>query len=170
MRILCGLLIPGCLFFLSANTCFAIGRETAEILPFDRYGRISYEEEAKRLEAFAAQLKKQPQMIGYIYVREGQISCGGYAVSHAINAAKYLIQAYELPWNRVAWRDLGYGNSFEVSLWLFPAGKPPLYDPPYQPDAMLVEDCSMMARQSGRKKVRDSRRSAKKRLERTRGE
>jgi len=168
MRILFRLITLGCLLFLSSITCFAIGRVAADVLPFDRYGRISYEEEAKRLEAFAAQLKKQPQMIGYIYVREAQISCAGYAVSHGINATKYLIQAYELPWNRVAWRDLGYGDSFEVSLWLFPAGKAPLYDPPYQPEAMLIEDCSMMARQSRRKKLRNSRSAANKRLERTR--
>ena len=168
MRILSRLITLGCLLFLSSNTCFAIARVVSDVIPFDRYGRISYEEEEKRLAVFAAQLKKQPQMIGYIYVREGQISCGGYAVSHAINATKYLIQAYELPWNRVAWRDLGYGDSFEVSLWLFPAGKPPLYDPPYQPEAMLVEDCSMMTRHSGRKKVRNSRRAANKRLDRIR--
>jgi len=77
MRTVCRLITLGCLLFLSANSCFAIGRVAADVLPFDRYGSMSYEEEEKRLAAFAAQLKKQPQMIGYIYVQEGRTSCGG---------------------------------------------------------------------------------------------
>jgi len=108
-------------------------------------------------------------MIGYIYVREAQISCTGYALSHAIGVTKYLIQNYEVPWNRVSWKDLGYGDSFEVSLWLFPAGQPPLYVPEYQPESnyTFIEDCLMMARtQQSRKRLR-SRGAAKKSLERT---
>jgi hypothetical protein len=130
---------------------------------------MSWEEEEKRLEAFAVQLKKQPQMIGYIYVREAQISCGGYALSHAIGVTRYLIQNYEVPWNRVSWKDLGYGNGFEVSLWLFPAGQPPLYVPEYQPESnnTFIEDCLMMARQSRRKRL-TPRRAANKGLQRTR--
>jgi hypothetical protein len=141
-----------------------------DVLPFDRYGRISWEEEDKRLEAFALQLKKQPHMIGYIYVREAQISCAGYALSHAIGVTKYLIQNYEVPWNRVSWKDLGYGDGFEVSLWLFPAGQPPLYVPEYQPESnyTLIEDCLMMARTHRAKKRLRSRGAANKGLQRTR--
>ena len=168
MRSLCKLITLGCLLFLSSTTCFASGKMAADVLPFDRYGRISWEEEEKRLEAFAVELKKQPQMIGYIYVREAQISCAGYALSHAIGVTRYLIQNYHVPWNRLSWRDLGYGDRFEVSLWLFPAGQPPLYVPKYQPESndTFIEDC-LMAGQSRRKRV-TSRRAAKKGLQRTR--
>jgi hypothetical protein len=169
MRSLYKSITLGCLLFLSSKTCFANERVAADVVPFDRYGMISYAEEEKRLGLFAAQLKKQPQMIGYIYVREARVSCAGYAVSHAINVTKYLIQYYEVPWNRVAWKDLGYGESFEVSLWLFPAGQPPLYVPEYKPEDgyAFVEDCLMMARQSRSKRF-TSHRAANKRLERTR--
>ncbi len=169
MRSLSRFITLGCLLFLSSITCFASKKVAADVLPFDRYGRMSWEEEEKRLEAFAVQLKNQPQMIGYIYVREAQISCAGYALSHAIGVTKYLIQNYEVPWNRVSWRDLGYGDGFEVSLWLFPAGQPPLYVPKYQPESnnTFIEDCLMMARQSRRKRL-TSRRAANKGLQRTR--
>jgi hypothetical protein len=170
MKSLCRFITLGCLLFLSSITCFASGKVGADVLPFDRYGRISWEEEDKRLEAFAVQLKKQPHMIGYIYVREAQISCAGYALSHAIGVTKYLIQNYEVPWNRVSWKDLGYGDGFEVSLWLFPAGQPPLYVPEYQPESnyTFIEDCLMMARTQRAKKRLRSRGAANKGLQRTR--
>ena len=169
MRSLCRFITLGCLLFLSSITCFASGK-AADVLAFDRYGRMSWEEEEKRLEAFAVQLKKQPQMIGYIYVREAQISCAGYALSHAIGVTRYLIQNYEVPWNRVSWKDLGYGDGFEVSLWLFPAGQPPLYVPEYQPESnyTFIEDCLMMARTQRAKKRLRSRGAANKDLQRTR--
>lgn len=169
MRRSSNFIILGCLLFLSPNICFADGEVAADVVPFDRYGRISWEEEEKRLAAFAVQLKMQPQMIGYIYVREAQISCAGNAVGHAIGVTKYLIQNYEVPWNRLSWRDLGYGDGFEVSLWLFPAGRPPLYVPKYQPESnyTFIEDCLMMYRQSRRKRL-SSRRAANKGLQRTR--
>jgi len=130
---------------------------------------MSWEEEEKRLEAFAVQLKKQPQMIGYIYVREAQISCAGNALSHA-GVTRYLVQNYEAPWNRISWKDLGYGDGFEVSLWLFPAGQPPLYVPEYQPESnnTFIEDCLMMARSQRSKKRLRLRRAANKGLQRTR--
>ena len=148
MRNLCKFITLGGLLFLSSITGFAGEKVAADVLPFDRYGRMSWEEEEKRLEAFAVELKKQPQMIGYIYVREAQISCAGYALSHAIGVTKYLIQNYEVPWNRLSWRDIGYGDGFEISLWLFPAGQPPLYVPKYQSESnyTFIEDCGELVR------------------------
>jgi len=54
------------------------------------------------------------------------------------------------------------GDSFEVSLWLFPAGQPPVYVPEYQTESSttFIEDCGMMARSASKKRVR-SRRSNK---------
>jgi hypothetical protein len=125
-----------CLLLLPFNALIGVFAQDAS--PFDRYGRINWEEEKKHLDGFANELKKQPEKIGYIYIREGQISCEGYAQGHAIDVTKYLIQTHQLPWNRVAWRDLGYGDGYEVSLWLFPAGHPPRYVPAYQSEAVYV--------------------------------
>ena len=101
--------------------------------PFDQYGRITWEEEKKHLDLFAEQLRKQLQMTGYIYIQEAQISGEGYAVGHAIDIKKYLMKTRHISRNRIAWRDLGFGQHFVTSLWLFPTGQPPLYSPPYQP-------------------------------------
>ena len=115
----------------------------------DRYGSISWNDEKIRLDNFAIQLSNQPEAIGYVYVQVAQISCSGEGVAHAILVKRYLTEVRHLPWNRVAWRDLGYGESFEVSLWLFPAGQPPAYAPKYKPetDHTFIEDCLMMYRQ-----------------------
>ena len=160
--------------FLISLFCLPCVRAAAQtapaFTPLDHYGRIRWDEEKTRLDHFAEQLKKEPQMIGYIYVREAQISCEGYAVAHAIELKKYLVETHHLPWNRIAWRDLGYGNSYEVTLWLFAAGEPPKYQPVYQSEATYVEDCESVIRRSkwwGAKR-RASNRAANKRLERTR--
>ena len=118
------------------------------VAPFDQYGRIPWDDEKKKLDNFANALKQQPTMIGYIYIREAQISCEGYAVYHAIENTKYLIHTHHVPWNHVGWRDLGYGARYEVSLWLFPAGSPPQYEPAYQGESVFVENCESLIRRS----------------------
>ena len=142
-----------------------------EVSPFDRYGRINWEAEKAKLDRFGIHLKNHPDMIGYVYIQEAQISCEGYAVGHAIDVTKYLIQTYRLPWNKVAWRDLGYGDGYEVSLWLFPAGRPPQHLPDYRPETnyTTLEDCESLIRRSRWfEKRRALRRAANKRLQRTR--
>ena len=116
--------------------------------PFDRYGRINWENEKQRVDRFAQELQQRPEMIGYIYIREAQISCEGYAIGHGIELTKYLIQTHHVAWNRVSWRDLGYGDSYEVSLWLFPAGRPPQYQPAYHGEAVYIEDCESLIQRS----------------------
>jgi hypothetical protein len=122
------------------------------------------------LDNFAIQLNSHPAMVGYVYVQEAQISCAGYAVAHGIGLTRYLTQVRDVPWNRVAWRDVGYGDSFEVSLWLFPSGRPPLYVPEYKPETggTFIEDCEMMIALDGRRKRHPSPGASYKRLQRTR--
>jgi hypothetical protein len=155
-----------CLFVLTFNV--AVGKRVLaqDISPFDRYGRIDWDDEKPRLEKFANELRNKPESIGYIYVQAAQIACADEALSHAIGRTRYLTQVHHLPWNRVAWRDLGYGESFEVSLWLFPAGVPPRYVPEYKAESTLIEDCEMMMRLQ--RKHRSSRGAANKGLQRTR--
>lgn len=166
MRVSCGLLLLACLLSLPVSSAVGKGQSASDVLPFDRYGRINWDEEKKHLDAFAKELKQQPHTIGYIYIQEAQISGAGYAVGHAIDLAKYLIEVHDIPWNRVAWRDLGFGDSFETTLWLFPAGRPPLNAPKYQPatDLTFVEG----APRPGLKKHRRGHRAANMRLHRTR--
>jgi hypothetical protein len=169
MRACAHLLFLACLLFPPFHAVSGKGVLAPEVVPFDRYGRIDWDDEKPRLDKFASELKNKPESIAYIYVQVAQISCWGEGLSHAIGRTRYLIQTHNLPWNRVAWRNLGYGDSFEVSLWLFPAGQPPLYVPEYKPEtsSTFIEDCEMMTR-SRPLKPRTSRGAANKGLQRTR--
>lgn len=108
------------------------------------YGDIRWEDEKARLDNFVIQLFNQPNYTGYIYIQVGRNSCSGEAFARAIRARNYLMKVRHFPWNRLAWRDLGYGDHFEVTLWLFPSGAPPRYLPDYQAPTTdhIVEACS----------------------------
>jgi hypothetical protein len=126
MKHLARRILVGCCIVLFASGVF--GQNAQAPTPFDQYGRINWYEELKHLDNFAKQLKDQPEMIGYVCIQEAQISGAGYAVGHAIDIK------HHIAWNRVAWRDLGFGDSFQTTLWLYPAGAPPVYLPKYQPE------------------------------------
>ncbi len=133
--VLCGLLL-----FEAVVVC-GQRQGAPEPTPFARYGPVSWDKETDHLDRFAAELIKHPEMTGYIYIQEAQISSVGSAVAHAIELTKYLITAHHIPWNRVAWRDLGFGNESVTTLWLFPSGQPPVYSPEYKPptDSTFIE-------------------------------
>ena len=44
---------------------------------FDQYGRIKWEDEQARLDNFAIQLMNEPDLIGYIFVYDGNNICAG---------------------------------------------------------------------------------------------
>ena len=103
-----------------------------DVFWIDRYGYISWEDEKARLDNFAIQLMNEPNQVGYIIVNVGLVSCKGEAQSRATRAKRYMVQVRGVPENRIIWRDIGYRESFEVSLWLVPLGKPPLYNPDFE--------------------------------------
>ena len=127
------IVIAGYFLVLFCSCVLGQGEAPSSPAPFNQYGRMPWRDELKILDTFAEQLKKQPEMTGYIYIQEAQISGAGYAVGHAIEMKKYLIRVHGVRWNRVAWRDLGFGDGFVTSLWFFPTGKAPLYEPAYKP-------------------------------------
>jgi hypothetical protein len=93
-----------------------------DVFWFDQYGALRWEDEKVRLDNFAIQLLQQPAYIGYIYIWVGNHSCADEAVTHAIKAKRYLTEVRGLLWDRIAFRDLGYRDSFNIKLWLFPGG------------------------------------------------
>ena len=133
------------LLFVSPLAARAIPTTPApDVFWFDRYGNIRWEDEEARLDNFVIQLFNEPNYTGYIYIQAGRHSCRGEAVARAIRAREYLMKVRHFPWNRLAWRDLGYGDNFEVTLWLFPSGAPPRYFPGYQPPTAfhIIDPCS----------------------------
>ncbi|HKG58900.1 MAG TPA: hypothetical protein VKB05_03900 [Pyrinomonadaceae bacterium] len=65
-----------------------------------------------------------PKTTGYFLVRVGKSSCKREAQNHALRARNYLMNVRHIPWNRVIWRDTGYGDDFQVTMWIVPHGYP----------------------------------------------
>jgi len=114
-----------------------------DVFWLDEYGALRWEDEKARLDNFAITLIQQPNFIGYIYIWAGHRSCANEAVDHAIKVKRYLTKVRNVPWNRVAFRDVGYRDDFGVKLWLFPSGHPPGYVPDYQPASSMhvIQKC-----------------------------
>jgi hypothetical protein len=115
----------------------------SDIFWIDRYGNISWEDEKARLDNFAIQLMNDPNQIGYMYVQAGRVSCKGEAQAHAVRAKKYMTEVRGAAWDRIIWRDIGYADRFEVSLWMAPHGRQPLSVPEYQgaTEKHVIKDC-----------------------------
>jgi len=120
---------------------------TVDVFWIDRYGNISWEDEKARLDNFAIQLMNDPNQVGYIIVNVGRVSCKGEAQRRAARAKRYMVHVRGVPENRIIWRDIGYRESLEVSLWIFPLGKPPLYDPDIElaTSKHVIKDCAEKA-------------------------
>lgn len=114
-----------------------------DVFWLERYGYIPWEREKARLDNFAIQLMSDPDQIGYFYVRVGRVSCKGEAQARAVRAKKYMTEVRRAPADRIIWRDTGYGDSFEVSIWMARRGKQPMHVPEYQraTEKHVVEDC-----------------------------
>lgn len=140
-----------CLLGLPLAFIFAPCVKTSAFVPdvfwLDRYGNISWEDEKIRLDNLAAQLMVEPQTYGYIVIQAGRRVCRGEAQARALRAKKYLMEVRGLAWDRVAWKDIGYGDDTELKLFLFERGKPIPYEFIYQPpkEDQVVEDCKSRA-------------------------
>ena len=159
------LILSFCLFHSGISSSTTI-ESRLDVFWLDKYGNISWEDEKARLDNFAIQLMNDPNQIGYYYVVVGKESCKGEAQARAVRAKNYLIKVRHVDWATVVWRDIGYGDDFQVSIWLAPRGKPPMYVPEYQraTENHLIENCEINVR--GRTKVNPG--APNTRLERTR--
>jgi hypothetical protein len=138
------LLQPTLLFLvLLHNSSAARTEPTPDVFWLDKYGNIAWDDEKVRLDNFAIQLMNEPNLIGYYYVMAGPASCKGEAQARAIRAKHYMTKVRHADWNRIIWRDIGYGDGFQVTIWLAPRGKPPLDIPKYQrpTEQHVIKDC-----------------------------
>jgi hypothetical protein len=124
-----------------------------DVFWLDRYGDISWEDEKIRLDNFAAHLTIEQKFYGYIVVRAGRRACRGEAQAHAVRAKKYLMEVRGIAWDRVAWKDIGYGDDKEVKLFLFERGKPVPYEFKYEPpkEEHMIKDCKLGAQRRTRR-------------------
>jgi hypothetical protein len=122
-----------------------------DVFWLDRYGDISWEDEKIRLDNLAAHLTVEPKFYGYIVVQAGRRACRGEAQARAVRAKRYLMEVRGIAWDRVAWKDIGYGDDKEVKLFLFERGKPVPYEFRYEPpkEGQIIEGCKLRFKRRG---------------------
>jgi hypothetical protein len=105
----------------------------------DSYGSISLKEERARLDAFAAELKKEPHSQGYIMVYAGKRALRGEANARGERARAYLIKKWGMHEKRVVAVDCGYRESRATELFIVPSGGvPPLAEPTFDPNEVQI--------------------------------
>jgi hypothetical protein len=115
------------LAFLFGGLLLVIGSPAAsrDVIPkadalsyrnFDEYGLIRWEDEKARLDNFAIQIQNDPEIIGYVFVFDGNDVCEGEAKARAIRARDYVVNYRGIPWNRVMWRYDGFAGEFKTAL------------------------------------------------------
>lgn len=140
LRRLCPLLL---ITTLVCAPCVRTWALVPDVFWLDKYGNLLWEDEKARLDNFAAHLMQEPKFYGYILVQAGRRACRGEAQAHAIRAKNYLMRVRGIAWDRVAWKDVGYGAEKMVTLYLFERGKPVPYEFKYEPptEGQFIEDC-----------------------------
>ena len=89
------------------------------ITAFDRYGRISWNDEKARLDNFAIQLTNESRSVGFIFVFNAPGMCQGEAQARGVRAKRYLVEYRHVEWNRVIWKEEGFKNELQTDLWVF---------------------------------------------------
>jgi hypothetical protein len=104
------------------------------------YGNVCWDDEQRALNHFAEILKKDPDLVGYIVVYAGRISCRGEAKYRAERAKKWVVKQGVSP-DRVIAMDGGY--RVEVQTVLHLQNKK---DPAYEPYSMLNKEAVSISR------------------------
>lgn len=96
-----------------------------DVRKFDSYSSITQEEEKKRLDDFATQLRHyDPNAKGYIIVYAGAQKCAGVAQTIANRIRDYLVGQRGLNPARIITIDGGCREKLTVELWVRPEGAP----------------------------------------------
>lgn len=137
------LLLSPLLFLAPLSLSRPYAEPNPDVFWLDKYGNIAWDDEKARLDNFAIQLMNDPSLIGYYYVMAGPLSRKGEAQARAVRAKNYMTKVRHSDWNRIIWRDIGYGDGFQVTIWLAPRGKPPMDVPDYEraTERHVIKDC-----------------------------
>jgi len=91
----------------------------------DRYQRISFNAEKKRLDNFAIHLEKNPEAIGYIIVYPAGRQSLYEAKSRGRRAKAYLVKIRHIESKRIVTMNGGHREKVTVELYLIPREAPP---------------------------------------------
>ena len=105
----------------------------------DSYGGISFKDEKARLDAFAAELKKEPHSQGYIMVYAGKRARRGEAHARGQRARAYLLGNWVMHEKQVVAIDGGHRESRATELFIVPpGGSPPPSEPTVDPNEVQI--------------------------------
>ena len=90
---------------------------------FDKYGRLPVNEENKRLENFALQLRSDPNQMGFIIAYGARRNRVGEAQAWAAQAKKYLVDVLNIQNERIAIMNGGYREELSIDLFVGPIGQ-----------------------------------------------
>lgn len=110
--------------------------------PFDRwYGELPVEQKMARLDNFALALKRDSQLLGYILVFAGKVSCRGAAEAKGNQMKRYLVEKVGIAADRIIVKDGGYTDN--QTYVLLPSPSPTRFASYYQPatEEHVIEDC-----------------------------
>ena len=110
------------------------GAATPPITPFDEYGNICWQDEQARLNNFAIQLQNNPNLIGYIVIYAGRVSCRGEANYRGTRARNWVLKR-GVESKRVIFKDGGFRPDIQNVLHLQRRDKPE-----YQTQPTLTKD------------------------------
>ena len=133
------------LLIIGALLLFLIGASSAQDPRDDlrhpwEYGNVCWKDEQGPLDHFAEILKNSPELVGYIVVYAGRISCPGEAKYRAERAKKWVVKQ-GVNADRVIAVDGGYMVEVETVLHLQSKK-----DPSYEPSSMLNKDAVSISR------------------------
>jgi len=93
----------------------------ARAMKFDEYGKLTFRKEKVRLQYFAAALRNQPTVKGFIVVNNSRASRNA-SRARAERARKYLVNDQGLPAQRIEVVEGNYTKTPTVELYLVPLG------------------------------------------------
>lgn len=94
-------------------------------LVFDKYGKLRWAEEQRRLKAFAAELQAQPGARGYVIASPGLNDTEQAARKRATRAQSYLVNTRGIESGRIVMGTDEVYEDFMVELYIVPPGATP---------------------------------------------
>lgn len=123
-------LVRSCSFPTHADGTFTF----PEPRKFDRYSRLTVDEEKQRLDNFAAQLLIEPETKAYIIVYTGERTRAFERQAHIRRIKRYLIKNGGIDSGRIFFADGGTRESLTFELTLLPPDVTPTFHPIIEPD------------------------------------
>ena len=126
------------LIIVLGGTCFPQEQNVDWFVKFDEYSYLSIAKEKERLDKFVAQLRSQPEWLGYVEVYAGRCTYIREANIRANRVKRYLLER-GIAAQRIVNIDGGYRENFTVDLWMSPRGAPNLpLSPTLKPNEVRI--------------------------------